>query len=245
MSHLIQSVCNTRSKMSLGYIYCIENIITNKFYIGQTQENNPNSRWADHKSALRSGKGNTHLRNSYNKYGQNSFTFTILEEVLLPEITVINRNEHLTIYEDAWIQFFKQCSLELYNVRIAASSNKGMKHSQEAKKKMSDKLCERIAPNKNIPMSEEQKLKLSKNKKGKPCSSKTKFKLGQIPWNKGKEFPDNSGESCILSKLTEKQVKDIRELLASGVSCVKVSNLYNINRNTVYRIRDRKSWAYI
>lgn len=231
--------------MSLGCIYCIENKITHKFYIGQTQEINPNNRWSDHKSALRSGKGNTHLRNSFNKYGEAAFMFTVLEEITLLELTDVEKCEHLTIYEDAWIQFFKSCFLDLYNIREAASSNKGMKHTTETKKKMSDKLIGRQAHNKNIPMSEEQKIKLSNSKTGKPCSSKTKFKEGQIPWNKGKEYKANSGESCFFSKLKEADVIEIRRLLDNGTSCAKISELYNINRNTVYKIRDRKSWVYI
>lgn len=60
-------------------IYCIECLINNKKYIGQsifTQR-----RFNSHKKDLRDNEHcNRHLQNAYNKYGLENFRFYILEE---------------------------------------------------------------------------------------------------------------------------------------------------------------------
>jgi len=60
-------------------IYCIENINTNKKYIGQSI--NIEDRWSKHKSELRhNSHDNDYLQKAWNKYGEDSFKFYILEE---------------------------------------------------------------------------------------------------------------------------------------------------------------------
>lgn len=59
-------------------IYCIENIITNKKYIGQSI--NIYQRWKNHKSDLNNHKHpNDYLQHSWDKYGCENFMFYILE----------------------------------------------------------------------------------------------------------------------------------------------------------------------
>lgn len=59
-------------------IYCIENIINNKKYIGLSR--NIEQRWNEHKSKLRRGKhGNIYLQRAWNRDGEDAFKFYILE----------------------------------------------------------------------------------------------------------------------------------------------------------------------
>lgn len=51
--------------------------------------------------------------------------------------------------------------------------------------------------NKNRPMTEEVKKKVSLSKKGKPSNSPTKFKKGQVPPHKGKEALWAKGENNV------------------------------------------------
>lgn len=60
-------------------IYSIENIINHKKYIGQSV--NIKSRWMKHKSELNNNNhDNDYFQKAWNKYGEENFEFTILEE---------------------------------------------------------------------------------------------------------------------------------------------------------------------
>ena len=59
-------------------IYMIQNSANNKVYIGSSIK--IETRFMNHKYALRCGNhDNEYLQNSYNKYGENNFTFEIVE----------------------------------------------------------------------------------------------------------------------------------------------------------------------
>lgn len=60
-------------------IYCIENTVNHKKYIGLSQD--IDSRWKCHKRLLNNNTHiNEHLQSSWNKYGEEHFSFTIIEE---------------------------------------------------------------------------------------------------------------------------------------------------------------------
>ena len=60
-------------------IYCIENKINRKKYIGQSVD--IYDRWYQHKYELSNNRHhNNHLQNAWNKYGCENFDFYILEE---------------------------------------------------------------------------------------------------------------------------------------------------------------------
>lgn len=62
-------------------IYKITNKVNGKTYIGSTK--NVKARWAKHKALLRhSYHHNHHLQAAWNKYGEDSFTFEIVEECI-------------------------------------------------------------------------------------------------------------------------------------------------------------------
>lgn len=68
-------------------IYCIENIDTHKKYIGQSK--NIHKRWVDHKWALNNNvHDNDYLQKAWNKYGENHFLFSVVEECLDDQLDV-------------------------------------------------------------------------------------------------------------------------------------------------------------
>jgi group I intron endonuclease len=74
-------------------IYCIKNIINNKVYIGSSI--NLNGREYKHFWMLKKNKhDNQFLQNSFNKYGEKSFVFEVLEECH-PELLINLENYHI------------------------------------------------------------------------------------------------------------------------------------------------------
>lgn len=66
-------------------IYMITNIVNDKKYIGQSRD--IRCRWRGHKSDLKRGlHENIILQNSWNKYGEENFKFSIIEECKLEEL---------------------------------------------------------------------------------------------------------------------------------------------------------------
>lgn len=70
-------------------IYCIENLANNKKYIGQS--NDIEKRWCQHKNDLYHNQHhNKHLQSAWNKYGEESFDFYVLENC---EIELLDERE--------------------------------------------------------------------------------------------------------------------------------------------------------
>ena len=78
------------------YLYEIRNIKNNKCYIGQTISKNPKKRWFYHRWTLNKGIHiNSHLQNAWNKYGEKSFTWSIISQC--NSIDELNKVESETI----------------------------------------------------------------------------------------------------------------------------------------------------
>ncbi len=72
-------------------IYKIFNTITKKLYIGSSE--NIKQRWQKHKALLRYNKhDNYYLQNAWNKYGEDSFEFSIIEECSLSDL--LNKEQY-------------------------------------------------------------------------------------------------------------------------------------------------------
>jgi len=202
-------------------IYKIENKLNHKVYIGQSIH--LERRQKDHIKALCRGKHiNKHLQSAWNKYGQDNFEFSVLEECA---------ENILTEREQYWIDYYGGLnSSNNYNKREAGDKghlseesrlkcslhNKGKKViiTETTKQKISQALKGRPAKNKGISPSEETKKKLSIRNKGKKKPAFTeehKRKLseshkGKPAWNKGISNK-HKGE-----QLTEQQKLKLRQL---------------------------------
>ena len=95
------------TKEKICGIYCIENLVNNKKYIGQSVD--IYSRWYVHKSKLYGNKHeNTHLQNSWNNYGGKYFHFYIVE---LCDKELLNEREiywikHYNTFYDGYNETF-------------------------------------------------------------------------------------------------------------------------------------------
>jgi group I intron endonuclease len=79
-------------------IYIIKNNINNNFYIGSSK--NIKNRWSVHKSKLKMNKhDNIHLQRSYNLYGKDSFSYSIIEETTIEDL-LIKEQDYLNKYNN-------------------------------------------------------------------------------------------------------------------------------------------------
>lgn len=108
-------------------IYCIENTVSNKKYIGQSV--NIEDRWRRHITELRNGKHhNSHLQNTWNKYGENSFKFYILEYCDIDELDEKERY---------YIKLYNTMDRD-YGYNLQSGGQATNHHSDESKKKISE-----------------------------------------------------------------------------------------------------------
>lgn len=141
-------------------VYQIRNKVNDKKYIGSSV--NVRDRWRLHLSHLqRQIHGNVYLQRAWNKYGVENFDFTVL---------IYCDPENTLIYEQACLEGLKP----EYNIATdARAPTKGMKASDETRRKMSETHSGKNHPNYGKKMSDEFKKKNSTGH------------LGQVAWNKG------------------------------------------------------------
>jgi len=89
-------------------IYGIRNKNSNKIYVGQSKR--MKKRWKDHIRDLKSEKHcNSHLLNSFKKYGEDCFEFLVLEEC---------EESELNAKEEEWINRFSKDLVYNQNMHI-------------------------------------------------------------------------------------------------------------------------------
>jgi group I intron endonuclease len=175
-------------------IYCIENLINGKKYIGSASS--LFARKSDHFYCLKNNKhNNTHLQRAYNKYGHENFIFKIL---IICEIFELKK------YEQFFVDFYKpeiyniclKCVDSRFGVKASIKTRKriiknhadisgenhpmyGKHRSEETKKKLSEINKGQNNPNYGIPKSKETKEKISIGNKGKHRSEETRRRLSE------------------------------------------------------------------
>ena len=110
-----------------GGIYCITNTKNNKRYIGQTYDFQ--YRWKRHKNDLNCDiHHNKHLQSAWNKYGESSFSYSILEYCPIEDL------DEREIY---WIEHYKSSDQKYgYNLAEGGLGCRGYKHTEEEILKM-------------------------------------------------------------------------------------------------------------
>lgn len=168
-------------------IYCWTNLINGKKYIGQTQ------RFYDRMSRYRGGHFNPHMKSAIEKYGIENFEITILERDLPLDM--------LDEREQYWMDYYNSYDSEYgYNICRYAGSTRG-----------------NTAWNKDVPVSDEVKAKISKGL--------YKYYSEHEVWNKGvpqteeakeKNRVANSGENNGMygKHHTDETKREIRETLS-------------------------------
>ena len=156
-------------------IYKIENLVNYKVYIGQSVD--IEGRWYSHIHDLNDGTHqNKHLQNAWNKYGSESFIFTILEEC---------EEEKLTEREQYWIDYYGGVNSDNnYNNREAG--NKGHL-SQKTKERLREINIGKQAWNKGLTIDDERVQKYANQLKNRHLSDEMKERIRQTVIQRHKE----------------------------------------------------------
>ena len=179
--------------MNTSGIYAIRCMANSKVYIGQSIK--VDKRKAYHFSSLRGGyHGNKHLQRSFNKHGESSFIFCVIE---------YSSVEMLDASEIFWIRFFKSDDgVHGYNAESGGNENKIMSAETRAKisaaglgriqsqetiarrvavlrgQKRSAEFCKKLGDRRRgVVASPETLLKMSASRKGFCHSAETRLKM--------------------------------------------------------------------
>lgn len=219
-------------------IYCIVN---NKFYIGSAT--NIANRWNRHRYDLRANKGtNRNIQASWNKYGEESFTFEIVEEVL-DKAKLIEREQH---YLDILKPEFNACPL--------AGNNLGVRFKLKNKRKKEHCLKISLAAKERLKIKEnngmygkkhrKESIELMKKNRGAMTGKKNPFygkKHSATTINKMSLI--KKGKRSSRARLSDDQVRRIRKLHWDGNDIKDIADEFAFSISGIKKIVSRGRYA--
>lgn len=230
-------------KIKPSCVYCILNIHTDDRYVGSTS--NFSDRKGQHLYDLRHNKARSrNLQTAFNQYGEASFKFFILEEVL-----TFDRQE-LIEREQYWIDQYKP----IYNLNpIAGNHFNSSAFSEEAKRKRIEKLVGRKQSPEHVK-SRMDTMKRNGKQKLKRLTEEQKSHLSKI--NMGQNNPNwgtqrsqetrdkasNSMSKIIYFFLNPKG----EEVTIQNLSkFVRENRMWGLNKLRYGKIKIYKGWIFL
>ena len=199
-------------------IYKITCLSNNKVYIGSSV--NIERRWKEHKRYLRGGyHKNPFLQKAWDKYGESNFLFEVVEEV----------TDYSLLYdvEQSYIDKYNAHNKQVgFNLVPTAGSNLGMKHTEEAKRKMSAFHTGKKRPGIKMPPRSKEAIRktaewhrgrkrspetcanISKALTGKKASLETRIKMSKT--RQGNKNGLKDGNTLVPKEIKNKKLSEIR-----------------------------------
>lgn len=245
-------------------IYLIQNKTNGKVYIGQTRH--LHKRWKEHKISLRGHyHRNRYLQFAWDKYGEESFQFRVLEYCAIEQLD--EREQHyLDIYMPKGL---------CYNLaKDVKASRKGMIVNEESRALMRNaKLGKKASPETRILMSEmrrgEKHPLFGKRHSETTLEKMRKAHQGQSSPMKGRQHSQEAnqknseahrgktlstehknkismalrGKRSRSHKLTSEQVKQIKEIYSAGnITYIEIAKAFRVSKDTIARIIRGEIW---
>lgn len=225
----MKSIPQHSSKKMTG-IYAITHTQSKRTYVGSSS--NIKRRFVSHRHSLRHNKHpNKHLQNCWNLYGEDAFTFEIIE--------ILDSIDQLELREEYWIQELGASNrVGGFNVRLEAKSNRGYVPSETLKQRWRE-------ANQNRPCLPDTRKKLSKAGMNHIVTENTRRKIGQaLQGRKRSSDAVAKMKKSMLEnprgRLTYDNVLFLFEQIASGRRVRDVAQEVGIEGGTLRRIIQKK-----
>lgn len=207
------------------FIYLIRNKINGNLYVGKAKD--PEYRFKAHK--MTANKGPVKYDNKFQAIhaAMRKHGIENFEMKIVAEVTLEILSYQL---ETEWILCLRQNKFTLYNKNNGGLGGVGFHHTEKTKSKM------------------------SKTRRGKPVSTKTKdglmkFLKGKTSTNAAwrKKVSDSKiGEKSYSAKLTEANVRQIKIWLKNNTYSQKeIAKIFNIDSSSISNIKRGKTWSHI
>ena len=241
-----------------GFIYITTNMINGKKYIGQKMFDNYGSgRW---KTYLGSG---SHFKRALSKYGKENFNREIIaitysvEESNKLELEFIKN--HNAVENKSYYNSSHGGNLIMKNIHHSREtrarmkvSHTGTKESEETRRKiglahkgkiLSEETRNRISESRGDKYSSENHPHYGKQNSAETRSKISESNKGRKSWNEGLHYTDESKQKMSdsgRSKLTDKQLEEIREKYSMGTSSSALGKEYHVCYATILNITGYK-----
>lgn len=193
-------------------VYRITNSANGRQYIGSSQ--NVKGRWKIHNRDLNAGRhANRGLQHAWNKYGAGAFRFEVVCEV--------ESLDRLIEQENIAIESARANGIKLYNTRIAAENNRGLKLGpmpNSVKAKISKSRIGIVPYNKGISWTDERRGSLTEDgrkRQGTPRREKTACPHGHPYTEENTYYAKNGQRQC--RECGRLRMKRTRDRVARGV----------------------------
>lgn len=228
-------------------IYRITNLQNGMSYIGKTGMNF-GDRWDSHRALLRAGKhGNSYLQNAWNKYGEESFEFAIVE--------VVDDNDKLNELEIRYIADFKAREMS-YNLHAGGDGgyNLGKHLSEETKRKIGEKNRAHMTGRK---ASAETRAKMSSSQSARYANwtEEDRVRHGKVSAERAvgyswtdeakRRFSARQHSSPNGAKYTPDDIRAIRAKREAGATLAELAREYGSSPSYISTIIHRHRWANI
>jgi len=198
----------------IHFIYLIKNKINGHMYIGQTI--NLKKRWSEHK---RPSRNSTVIEKAFNKYGEENFSFEVLEK--------LNSQDEANNREQYWIAFYNTYANPIhYNMHIGGNAQNGENNPMYGLK---GEMCPTSKVKKDIGVNIYNEYK--KNIKHSIYSLSEKYQLSTTVISEicsGKHFTTAGMESVLRDNVGEN-----RKNCLPKEECLEIYNLYKTGINDV------------
>lgn len=177
----------------MACIYQIRNILNNKIYVGSTQKKNNYARKSEHFSKLKNNNHcNKKLQNSWNKYGEESFLYEILEDIVLSDI--LSKDDKYKFITDKEIYYMNFLKSDYNIVRETRGGKLGNIPSEEQKLKLSILFKNRV-----VSEETKQKIRIARSKQIITEETKQKISKATIGKSKIRNYINTKEQNLIAS----------------------------------------------